>query len=78
MIEASNTEQYIQARNLIVWRMHMSLVAIPIALLLVIGVGAVVARTSGWRVGLGAALATLLITSGLYVGLIMIIVGSMD
>ncbi len=56
----------------------MTLLYIPVALFLVIGVGIVVTKQAGWRLGLGAAFAVLLITGGIYAGLVTLIVNSMD
>lgn len=55
----------------------MSLIYLIIALLMVVVVGLGVARRSGWRAGFGAALVTLLVTSGAYVGLLFLLLGAM-
>jgi len=55
----------------------MTLIALPVALLLVAGIGGVVTRYWGWRAGLGAAFVTMLLLAGIYAALVALITASM-
>lgn len=57
--------------------MPMTFIYIIIALFVVVTVGMIVGRRNGWRSGLGAALAALLITGTGFVGLLILVVNSM-
>lgn len=57
--------------------MSMTFIYLIITLLVVVAVGTGVTRRSGWRSGFGAALATLLLSGGAFVGLLLLLLGNM-